>query len=57
MIGKKEDDYTTGSLVDYKFFKNHYQLIACDLSIQKELDEDPRSIQQIEFYGMLDTNS
>ena len=41
----------------YKYFKDHYELIACDLSKQKELDADPRAIQQIEFYGMLDTNS
>ena len=27
------------------------------LSIQKELDADPRAIQQIEFYGRLETNS
>ena len=37
--------------------QNHYHLIACDLSKQKELDADPRAIQQIEFYCMLDTNS
>ena len=30
----KGDDYTTGSLIDYKYFKYHYQLIACDLSKQ-----------------------
>ena len=52
---RKRDDYSTGSLVDYKFFKNHYQLITCNLNKQQELD--PRSIKQIEFYGMLDTNS
>ena len=50
------DDYTTGCLLDYQYFK-HYQLIAVDLSKQKELDADPRAIQQIEFYGMLNTNS
>ena len=53
----KGDDYTTGCLLDYQYFKNHYQLIAVDLSKQKELDADPRAIQQIEFYGMLKTNS
>ena len=37
MIGKGED-YTTGSLLDYDYFKNHYKLIAVDLSKQKELD-------------------
>ena len=46
----KGDDYTTGCLLDYQYFKNHYQLIAVDLSKQKQLDADPRAIQQIEFY-------
>ena len=53
----KGDHVTTGSLLDYQYFKDHYQLIAVDLSKQKELDADPRAIQQIEFYGMLNTNS
>ena len=52
MIGKGED-YTTGSLLDYNYFINHYKLIAVDLSKQKELDADPRAIQQT----MLETNS
>ena len=53
----KGDDYTTGCLLDYQYFKDHYQLIAVDLSKQTELDADPRAIQQIEFYGKLETNS
>ena len=53
----KGDDYTTGCLLDYQYFKDHYQLIAVDLSKQKELDADPRAIQQIEFFGKLGTNS
>ena len=53
----KGDGYTTGCLLDYQYFKNHYQLIAVDFSKQKELDADQRAIQQTEFYGMLDTNS
>ena len=51
------DDYTTGCMLDYRYFKHHDQLIAVNLSKQKELDADPLSIQQIEFYGMLKTNS
>ena len=31
----KGDDYTTGCLLDYQYFKDHYQLIAVDLSKQK----------------------
>ena len=56
MIGKGED-YTTGSLLDYIYFLKHYKLVAVDLSKQKELDADPRAIQQIEFKYMLRTNS
>ena len=56
MIGKGED-YTTGSLLDYNYFKKHYKLVAVDLSKQKELEADPRAIQQIEFKYMLGTNS
>ena len=50
-------DYTTGCLLYYRYFKDHYQLIAVDVSKQKELDVDLRAIQQIEFYGMFNTNS
>ena len=56
MIGKGED-YTTGSLLDFDYFKKHYKLAALDLSKQKELDADPRAIKQIEFKYMLGTNS
>ena len=53
----KGEDYTTGSLLDYYYFKKHYKLVAVDLSKQKELDADPRAIQQFEFKYMLETNS
>ena len=53
----KRDDYTTGCLLDYQCFKDHYQLISVDLSKQKELDTDLTAIQQIEFYRMLRTYS
>ena len=51
------DDYATGCLLDFQYFKDHSNLVAIDLSKQKELDADSRAIQQIEFYGMLKTNS
>ena len=56
MIGKGED-YTTGSLLDFNYFDKHYKLVVVDLSKQKELDADPRAIQQIEFKYILGTNS
>ena len=43
------DDYTTGSLLDYAYFKDDYKIIAVDLSKQKALDTDPRAIQLIVF--------
>ena len=57
VITGKGEDYTTGSLLDYYYFKKHYKLVAVDLSKQKELDADPRAIQQIEFKYMFGTNS
>ena len=56
MIGKGEDN-TTESLLDFNYFNKHYKLVAVDLSKQKELDADPRAIQQTEFKYMLRTNS
>ena len=56
MIGKGEN-YTTGTLLDYNYFDKHYKLVAVDLSKQKQLDADPRAIQQIEFKYMLETDS
>ena len=53
----KGDDYTTSCLLDYQYFRDYYQLNAVDLSKQKELDANLRAIQQIEFYGKLDTYS
>ena len=50
----KGDDYTTGCLLDYPYFKDHYKMIAADLSRQNELDTDPRVIQQINFTANLD---
>ena len=33
----KADNYTTGCLLDYTYFKDNYKLIAVDLSKQKPL--------------------
>ena len=47
------DDYATGCLLDYAYFKDNYRLIAVDLSKQKALNADPRAIQQIVFQGVV----
>ena len=49
------DDYATGCLIDYQYFKDHENLIVIDLSRKRELDPDSRAIKQTEFYGMLNT--
>ena len=51
------DDYTTGCLLDFAYFKKNYRLIAADLSKQKALDADPRVIQQISFTGTASENT
>ena len=48
------DDYRTGCLLDYQYFKYTYKIIAADLSKQQALDADPRAIQQINFTANLD---
>ena len=50
----KGDDYTTGCLLDYHYFKENFKMIALDLSRQNELDVEPRAIQQINFTASLD---
>ena len=49
------DDYTTGCLLDYTYFKKYYKMIAVDLSKQYALDADPKAIRQINFTANLDT--
>ena len=48
------NNYTMGCLLDYTYFKDHYRMIAIDLSKQQALDADPRAIQQINFIANLD---
>ena len=44
----KNNDYTTGSLLDYEYFSKLYRLLAKDLSKVIEL-ENPDLKQQINF--------
>ena len=48
------DGYTTSCLLDYPYFKEYFKLIAIDLSKQKALDANPKTIQQINFTRNLD---
>ena len=47
------NDYTTGNLLDFGYFKENYKEIAIDLSKQTKL-KDP---QQIYFIGKLDKDN
>ena len=53
LTAEQGEDYTTGCFLDHEFIKNHYRLIKVDLSRQKELDPDPKTIHQIVFVGQL----
>ena len=45
------DDYTTGCLLGYAYFKDNYKLIAVGLNKRNPLDADPRATQQLVFQG------
>ena len=47
------DDYPTGFLLDYSYFKK-YKMIAVDLSKQQALDAYSKAVQQINFTANLD---
>ena len=50
----RNNEYTTGNLLDYDYFKKLYKLIAIDLSKQQVLQENEDLIQQINFIGRLE---
>ena len=54
MAAGQGDDYTTGWLLDYNYFKNYYKMIAIDLSKQQAIDADREVIQQNNFTGNLE---
>ena len=49
----RNNEYTTGNLLDYDYFKKYYELIAIDLSKQQVLQEN-EDLQQINFIGKLE---
>ena len=46
----RDNDYTTGSILDFAYFKENYRLIAIGLSNQTKLNNP----QQISFIGKLE---
>ena len=45
------DNYTTGCLLDYPYFDDHYKMIVIDLRKQEAIDADPKAIQLVNFIG------
>ena len=48
------DDYTTGCLLDYEYFKDNYRLIAVNLSKQKALNADQEKFKKQYFKELLE---
>ena len=49
----RNNDYTTGNLLDCEYFSKHYKLIAIDLSKQIELENSDLK-EKINFIGRLE---
>ena len=52
----KNNDYTTGNVLGYEYFKDHYQLIAIDLRKQIGLENFDLK-QKTNFIGRLEENN
>ena len=50
----KGDNYASGCLWDYSYFKENHKIIEIDLPKQQALDADPRATQQINFTANLE---
>ena len=48
------DEQTNGCLLDYSYFKDHYEMFPIDLSKEQTFNPDPRAFQQISFKANLD---
>ena len=53
---RRNNNYTTGNLLDYEYFKDRYKLFVIDLSKQREL-ENSDTRQQINLIGKLDADN
>ena len=50
----RNNEYTTGNLSDYDYFKRYYKLIAIDLSKHQVLPENEDLIEQVDFIERLE---
>ena len=57
IVRGQEDDYTTGCLLDYNYFKDYYKMIVIDLNKHQAIGVDLKAIQRIEFTGNLKNNA
>ena len=48
------DDYTTGCLLDYNYFRIHNKMITINLRKQLTLDNDSKTMQQLNCTGNLE---
>ena len=54
ITASQEGDYSTGCLLDYPYFKEHYKMIAIDLSKQQAFNLHLKGNQQINCTQNLD---
>ena len=52
-VMSRNNDYTTSNLLNFAYFKEHYRLIAIDLSKQTKL----KNPQQINFFDKLENQN
>ena len=50
------DDYTTGCLLGYNYFRIYYKIIATDLIKQQSLDADLKATKPVSFVESLENN-
>ena len=53
----QEDDYTTGCLLDYDYFKETHKMMATDLNKQQARDAEPKALQQISLSENVENQS
>ena len=57
IVRGQKDDYTTGCLLDYNYFKDYHKMIVIDLNKHQAIGVDLKAIQQIDFTGNLENNA
>ena len=50
IVTGQDNEYTTGCLLDYAYFKKYHKLLAIDLMKQQKLNADLKAIQHWFYY-------